>query len=180
MTKKIVAVVLLLCFAAVSAVADGHGKKHRERDEHDRKGREDAAPATTTPLYIQACGECHFAYPPALLNARSWSALMDQTGDHFGEDLGLDNAQAADLTQYLTTNAAENSPGEIARDIARDLGNSVVQRITEIPEIRHEHRKIDETVFARPSVGGFGNCAACHPRADQGCFNDDDVAIPGQ
>jgi hypothetical protein len=171
---------VLICFAFGSAMADGHGKKHREREEHAEKGREDSVAAVINPQYRETCGGCHFAYPPALLNADSWSALIDQADDHFGENLGLDSARTDALKQYLTANAAENSSGEIARDIARDLGKQVVQRITEVPEIRHEHRKIDAAVFARPSIGGFGNCVACHPNADRGCFNDDDVIIPRQ
>ncbi|RME83879.1 MAG: hypothetical protein D6771_05205 [Zetaproteobacteria bacterium] len=42
--------------------------------------------------YQEACGECHFAYFPGLLPARSWKRLMEPKNleNHFGENAELD------------------------------------------------------------------------------------------
>ena len=39
------------------------------------------------PLTKKVCGECHMAFPPGFLPGRSWSALMRDMSDHFGEDV---------------------------------------------------------------------------------------------
>lgn len=32
---------------------------------------------------LAECGDCHFAFPPVLLPARSWKKLMGNLKDHF-------------------------------------------------------------------------------------------------
>lgn len=46
----------------------------------------------------KACGECHLAYHPTLLPARSWQKLMAEQADHFGDDLALDEATTKEIT----------------------------------------------------------------------------------
>jgi cytochrome c553 len=171
--------VAVSCFAPFAVEADDHGKrnKHRERN-HERDFQDDAVPAPSNDLYLTTCGPCHMAYPPGLLNAASWSALIQGNDDHFGELLALENTDAQELENYLKENAAENTRGELARDISKDLGDRVVLRITDIPEIREEHRKIKGEVLSRQSIGSLSNCIACHTRADSGIFDDDSVSIP--
>ncbi|MBU1003234.1 MAG: diheme cytochrome c [Proteobacteria bacterium] len=166
-------------FSTTLAMADDHERKHRTRERHHSEDHlDDAVPEVANQLYAETCGACHFAYPPGLLNANSWSALLRQVEDHFGESLALDASQSTELMDYLTANAAERSQGELAADISDALGSRTVLRITEVSEIRKEHRKISQDVFARPSVGGFSNCVACHQRAEKGVFDDDEVSIP--
>jgi cytochrome c553 len=166
-------------FTPVTVEADDHGKRNKHREgHHEQELQEDAVPTPTNDLYLTTCGSCHMAYPPGLLNAASWSALIQNADDHFGEVLSLDDADAQALENYLKEGAAEKTRGELARDISKDLGNKVVLRITDIPEIQKEHRKIKTEVLSRPSIGSLSNCVACHTGADRGVFDDDSVSIP--
>jgi len=168
-SKLLVGLMMITCFlSGIVALADDH---------HDREEIEDAVPSPKNELYLSVCGECHMAYPPGLLNAASWSALIQGASDHFGEDVSIESAEAEDLEIYLTSGAAENVHGELARDISRDLGGRVVTRITDIPEIQ-EHHELSSSVFSRKSIGGLSNCIACHKRADLGVFDDDEVSVP--
>jgi hypothetical protein len=179
-SKLLVGLMMITCFlSGIVALADDHNdrRKHR-KDHHDREEIEDAVPSPKNELYLSVCGECHMAYPPGLLNAASWSALIQGASDHFGEDVSIESAEAEDLEIYLTSGAAENVHGELARDISRDLGGRVVTRITDIPEIRKEHHELSSSVFSRKSIGGLSNCIACHKRADLGVFDDDEVSVP--
>ena len=166
-------------FTPFAVEADDHGKRNRHREgHHEREYQEDSVPAPINDLYLTTCGSCHMAYPPGLLNAASWSALIQNADDHFGEVLSLNDTDAQELVNYLKKGAAENSQGELARDITKDLGNRVILRITDIPEIRKEHRKINTDVLSRQSIGSLSNCIACHTGADRGVFDDDSVSIP--
>lgn len=62
-------------------------------------------------VYRQACGDCHMAYPAALLPHRSWVALLDGLDDHFGTVVALDAQQAKDVATYLGECAADRAGG---------------------------------------------------------------------
>jgi hypothetical protein len=51
-------------------------------------------------------------------------------------------------------------------------------RITRSAWFLHEHDELPPTVWQGPSVKSAANCAACHPQADQGDFNEHRVRIP--
>jgi len=203
-TKIFIPVLLFLTFAiglllATRAQADGweHGgyEGHewgergegweREHDYDDRRswGRAKGAALVENPLYKEECSACHMAYQPWLLPARSWERVMDSAGDHFGEDLALDDATAAEIRAYLAANSAENTgvrnefTGPRGK-IMRSLRGAAPQSIRDVPYIRREHRKIRPEVFERPSVSSFSNCAACHRTAEQGDYEEDNVRIP--
>jgi diheme cytochrome c len=174
---------------STAVYADGHerGERHEreegeERGERGERGERNGgrliAPADN-PLYKQECSSCHFLYLPGLLPARSWEAVMGQSGKHFGEDLALDDKTVKDLTAYLTANAADRQSNRRSRRIADSIGgSSAPTRITEVPFIAREHRKISKEVFARPSIKSFSNCGACHPKGAEGNFEEDFVKIP--
>lgn len=162
-----------------TAVADGHKqKRHRER-EHRQELSESAVPAVDNPTYQEACGACHFPLQPALLPSRSWRLLLAGTQDHFDQSLDLEVEQLAEVETYLTANAAEYTPSELAQEIIDSVGSSTPLRVTDIPMIRHEHRRLDPAVFQRPSVAGRADCQACHQGAAAGIYNDD-VTIPNR
>lgn len=82
-------------------------------DEHEdrsswKKSRLDVAPVANA-FYKEECGSCHFPYQPGLLPARSWQKMMGGLEDHFGENAELDAADAQQLTDYFTANAADMS-----------------------------------------------------------------------
>ncbi len=178
---------LVIAFAAVAwvvgaAIADDHRhqqRRHRER-EHRTEQLEKAVPAVDNPTYSEVCGACHFPLQPALLPSRSWQLLLAGTQDHFGQLVDLEVAQLAEVEAYLTDNAAEHAPGELAQEIVNSLGSSTPLRVTDVPVIRSEHRRLDDAVFQRVSVAGRADCPACHPGATTGVYDDDSVTIPSR
>jgi hypothetical protein len=114
-------------------------------------------PVTHAPTK-EECGECHMAFPPALLPAESWRKIMTGLADHFGEDASLDAALAAEIEAYLVANAGR--------------GDATSLRITEQRWFRHEH-DFPDRVWQRHEVRSKSNCEACHRDAAQGIFEDD-------
>jgi len=169
-------------WVVATAAADDH--KRQQRRQRERKHRtelsESTVPAVDNPTYQEVCGACHFPLQPALLPSRSWQLLLAETQDHFGLSVDLEAEQLAEVEAYLTANAAEHTPGELAQEIVDSIGSSTPLRVTDVPLIRHEHRRIDDAVFQRPSVAGRADCAACHPDATSGVYNEDSVTIPGR
>ena len=90
-------ITLAVSLAAGSALADS--------DESLRT-------TTTHPAYRNECGSCHVAFPPGLLPASSWRAVMGGLERHFGSDASLDAQTAADITRYLSTNAARHETAD--------------------------------------------------------------------
>ena len=68
---------------------------------------EDFIPPVDHPATGEECSACHMAYPPSLLPARSWSAIMTGLDDHFGENAMLDEATRAEIEAYLTGAAGD-------------------------------------------------------------------------
>ena len=122
---------------------------------------------------LTECSACHMAFPPALLPARSWRALMGGLDDHFGENAALDAATAKHITDYLVANAADAGNGN--RRILRGVRPSDTPlRITEMPWWVREHRgEVRPSAFKDPRVGSKANCVACHRGAAKGYFDDD-------
>ena len=49
------------------------------------------------PTYKSECGSCHVAYPPALLPARSWEAILVGFDRHFGTNASVDDKSLAEI-----------------------------------------------------------------------------------
>ena len=113
------------------------------------------------------CGSCHVAYPPALLPAADWRRLMGSLARHFGADAAIDAKAAAEIEAFLAGNAGR---GEGASDAA--------PRITTTRWFRHEHGQLSAAVLGSPKVKTAANCAACHPGAASGNFDEHAVTIP--
>jgi hypothetical protein len=121
------------------------------------------------PAYAQECGACHVAYVPGLLPAASWQRLMQDLPHHFGSDASLDESTVRALSAWLQREAADG--GRWGRAPPQD-------RITRSARFERKHREVAAEVWRRPAVRSPANCSACHPRADQGDFDDDHVRIP--
>jgi hypothetical protein len=107
------------------------------------------------PAYRAECGSCHVAYPPQLLPAASWRALMTRLDRHFGVDASLDAKLQADIGRFLETNAGRRSAAPGAEP-----------RITETPWFRREHRG------EIPPGQNPANCGVCHARAEDGYYDE--------
>ena len=132
-------------------------------------------------LYLEECGDCHFAYPPGLLPARGWDELIRGLDDHFGDDAELMDEDLPVILDYLVQHAAETSPRRRAVQVTRSVPSSSTPiRISEVPYIKQAHEPVPkEWIDDNPKVEGRANCDACHPDADKGYYNDANVEIPG-
>lgn len=176
---------LLVTGMATSATVFADGRERGERNERYERGEREErnggriVPPADNPAYKQECSSCHFLYQPGLLPARSWEELMRTADKHFGENLGLDEKTVKDLTAYLAANGADKQTNRRSRRIADSIGaGQAPTRITEVPYMAKEHRKISKETFARPSIKSFSNCGACHTRGAEGNFEEDFVDIP--
>ncbi len=127
---------------------------------------ERATAAPLDPAYVAECGSCHVPYAPRLLAAPAWERIMAGLDRHFGVDASVDARTAAALRTYL---AAHAQPAGSKRY------DPAATRITESSWFTREHRR-----FGTPTSGSVpaSNCAACHPQAARGLFDEHDVRIP--
>jgi len=125
------------------------------------------------PAYRQECGtSCHLPYPPALLDAASWRAVMGGLDKHFGTDASLDPAARAGILAFLESNAGRRGTSVNGRPALR---------ISETPRFLKEHRKeVPAEVLRRPDVKSFANCGACHKAADTGDYSERGIRVPGR
>lgn len=157
-------------------------------------------PYTSPPLpasaqWTEECGSCHLAYHPSLLPARSWQAMLAQQGDHFGEDLVLDDTVIASLQAFALAHAAEQGESEAAVkiaasvaesteapssaiDAARTAATATPLRITDTVYWQRQHAGIDDAVWKTAPVHGKGDCGACHYDAEAATFEDSAMRIP--
>ena len=179
-------IALLLTFGTFYDVLadDGYRKRNRgyQKGFHtngdDNDGRDAPLKPVANQTYKDTCGACHFAYQPELLPSASWTGILSNLEDHFGQPVDIDAESKKTIGKYLMDNAAEYSGAKVAGKIMKCLRGQTPSRITEIPYIRREHHEVPPGVFARKAVGSFSNCSACHKTADQGIYDDDDVRIP--
>lgn len=119
------------------------------------------------------CGSCHLAFPPAMLPARSWTAMMGDLENHFGDDASLDTETVGYISRYLTDRAGDRNGSRYARKFLRGISmNQTPLRITELPKWAKEHRKIQQAEWSRSDVQTKANCTACHKDGEQGYYDD--------
>ena len=172
---------LLLAFALLSSFAAGAA------DDRFHKKTPDSMMgflAARDPVYLKECGTCHFAYSPGLLPARSWILQLDRmaTGKHFGESVQLPAATRAQIQDYLTRNAADVSPYEGSKAfMERVPASQTPYRLSGVRLFKEMHTVINETINTKNKVKvrSITNCNACHRRADEGSFGNDELYIPG-
>lgn len=128
--------------------------------------------------YAEECGSCHLAYPPGLLPARSWRAIMDGLADHFGDNAELDAETTRALGAWLVAGAAEARTHRKSDKILRSLRGATPLRVSRTPYVLGKHDELDAEVFRRKSIASRANCGACHQGAERWDFDDDGVKIP--
>ena len=132
-------------------------------------GERRAIPADVPDAYLQECASCHTAYAPGALPAASWRRIMSRLDSHYGTDAALDAATADRIGTWLQRHAGtwKRAGEEPPQD-----------RITRSRWFERKHRKVDAPVWRHDSVKSAANCGACHPDADRGRFDDDDLRFP--
>ena len=150
--------VLALASGAVLADSDKYGGENRGKP---------AQPAQVNARWQQECGACHLAFPPGLLPAESWRKVMAGLDRHFGTDASLPAGEAREIGDFLTRHASNRWRAPTA-PIA----------ITKTAWFERKHDELAPAVWKRAAVKSPANCAACHPAADRGDFEEDRVRIP--
>jgi len=119
------------------------------------------------PGYVAECGSCHLPYPPRLLGAESWQALLGQLDRHFQADAGIEAAALEPIRGYLLANARRRPTGP---------AGAPVLRISETDWFRHEHDEISPARWSR--VRSRSDCGACHTGADRGRYSEHEIKLP--
>ena len=140
--KKLIPAALLL--AALSAQADNYR-------------------LPKNPAFEEECASCHMAFPPQMLHADSWRAMMGDLSHHFGSDASLDEKRRIAITDFLVANANGHKTGT-----TRDAAGKPLLRITETARFAKKHREIAAATFQRASIKSPANCTACHLQAATG------------
>ncbi len=126
-----------------------------------------------------SCGECHLAYHPSLLPARSWQRIFEEQHEHFGEDLFLTPVSVAALLEYAKKNSAEQVSREASwRTLQSLAADARPLRITETSYWKTTHQDLAVETWEHPSVNGSFNCDACHRDARLGGFVNGAMYLP--
>jgi nitrate/TMAO reductase-like tetraheme cytochrome c subunit len=153
-------------FAAVVLLTGGMmSVAHAEHDDDD----EEHMPAVKNALWQTECGSCHVAFPPRLLPAESWRAMMSGLDKHFGSDASLDTAAAKEIGTFLEKNAGSNRHATSGKPLLR---------ITETRWFVREHDEVSDRTWKNPKVKSAANCAACHTQAESGNYSEHGIRIP--
>lgn len=129
----------------------------------------DKSLAATDPVYQAECGSCHLAYPPALLPAGSWRAVLGGLDRHFGTDASVDAKSLGALSAFLYSNAGRDR---------RLSAESAGLRISTTAWFRREHRQVPEATWRSAAVKSPANCAACHTGAASGDYSERGIRVP--
>lgn len=154
---RILGIAVLLLGVMVSAA-------HAEDDDDDER-----VPPARNALWQNECGSCHVAFPPRLLPAASWRAVMSGLDKHFGSDASLDAASAREIGVFLEKNAGSKGLASAGKPILR---------ITETRWFQREHDEVPDRAWKNPKVKSAANCAACHTQAESGNFSEHGIRIP--
>jgi len=178
MKKTLIFIVLIFAIGLLSiplVFSDNDGRW----DEY--KQHSIGVSSISSPVYKEECGSCHMAYPAGLLSSQSWRKIMTDLEDHFADNAELDAQSQQSISKYLLNNSAEKSNYRRSRKFLRGISkNETPMRITQTPYFKHEHDEIPaKMVKTNQQVKSFSNCNACHQKAQQGLFDEDNIRIPG-
>lgn len=194
--KKIFIVSVVTAAAGAGAAfvglmaSENHGEsewgERRERVEHDGHSRPGGIGGSgflgdpAYGLYQQECGNCHLAYPPAMLPADAWQGVVDTLADHFGDNAELDAATATEIGAFLERHSAGKGSGKYSVRTNRATQGRTPRRITETDYFVGQHHEIPRKMVAdNPDIQRFSRCEACHANAADGLFDEHAVRIPG-
>jgi len=155
--KKTLLLVLLLPFAATSAMAD----KQR-------------LPADAPPAFQAECASCHVAFPPQLLVADDWRRVMRSLDKHYGDNASLDEKTRQILEDFHVRNAG--SVWKVGAD--RTANKNELPRLTKTAWFQREHREVRPSDWTHAKVKTPANCLACHTKAAEGSYRGREIVMP--
>lgn len=127
--------------------------------------------------YAKECKACHAVHHPSLASAATWTDVMGNLGDHFGDNASLDPNVRAALFGYLAANSAEHWDTKAANRLRMPSAAEPL-RITATDGWKRIHRDLLDAQFKRKSVGGKLNCTSCHTDAETGRFARRAIDVP--
>lgn len=127
-------------------------------------------PADAPAAYAQECASCHAPFPPGMLPAASWRRLMSGLDRHYGSDAALEPVTRQQIEAWLLRHA-----GRYKRTGTEPPPDD---RITRADWFARKHRGVEPATWRLASVKTAANCGACHPGADRGLYDDDNLRLP--
>lgn len=118
--------------------------------------------------FANECGSCHAIYPPFLLPKQSWTLMMGDLENHFGDDASIETEQNEEITNFLRNNSAEHFDTKVAQKIIAEQKDPNNIAITKNKYWIKSHATISAKTFAQPSIKSKANCFACHKQLEQG------------
>ncbi|MBI5006942.1 MAG: diheme cytochrome c [Nitrosomonadales bacterium] len=161
-TVRMIALIALLAGAVGSVQADDH-----EGDEHEHGSRV----VVSNARWQSECGSCHVAFPPRMLPAASWRAMMAGLDKHFGTDASLEPAVAREIGAFLEKHAGPQK---------QEPAGKPQLRISELRWFVREHDEVPDRIWKNPQVKSPANCAACHTKAESGDYRERNIRMPGK
>jgi len=166
---KKLTLVSITALVLIGSMQESVGRYHGSERGESGEGGNAAYLRANNATWQAECSACHMAYPPSMLPASSWKAMMSDLPNHFGTDASLDEATIQEIMPLLEGFAAkEPNPAP----------EKPVLRITETRWFIRQHDEISDRTWNNPKVKSASNCMACHTQADKGNFDEDNVRIP--
>ncbi|NQV46587.1 MAG: hypothetical protein HQ504_02275 [Rhodospirillaceae bacterium] len=127
-------------------------------------------------LTLTECGDCHMAFAPIRLTSGGWKKIMNNLGDHFGEDASLSAKTTKHIEAYLVSkslDAKETVPGKMKIKQWAKKGLVDPIRITETPYWTRAHNSAKYKRMSKAVGYSRGsNCIKCHKNAETGTFEE--------
>ncbi len=131
-----------------------------------------AIPAGAPAAFQAECGACHLAYPPALLDAKGWRAVMTGLDHHYGDNAGLDEPTRRSIENFLVRHAGGHQVGAPASATGEP------PRLTATAWFKRKHHEVTASDWQDPQVKSPANCGACHTRAAAGSYREREIIMP--
>jgi Dihaem cytochrome c len=130
--------------------------------------------------YSAECTACHVGFLPGFLPKRSWTKIMGDLENHFGENASLEDPALTEIKAYLVNNAADSDSASVrSKKIAKMIGSGDTPlRIIETPFWIKKHRGIKKYVWKRPKIPSKSSCDSCHRDANIGIYDEHDLHVP--
>lgn len=129
-------------------------------------------PAGAPPAFAAECGACHLAFPPALLDAQGWRAVMARLDRHYGDNASLDEPTRRSIEGFLVKHAGGDKVH------APVTAGGEPPRLTATPWFKRKHHEVTASDWQDARVKSPANCGACHTRAAEGSYREREIIMP--
>jgi len=135
-------------------------------------------PIPTNETWKTECSSCHMLYPPQLMKSASWEKMMKGLNQHFGVNAELEDAEYKEIVKFLMDNSADKLNYKRGLKMSDSNSNQIPISISESDYFKRKHHEINPSTYLRKSIRTRANCLACHPGAERGYFEEDEIKIP--